>query len=73
MRSAVDMCFVLRKIVNLDQDRLVKVLEIFEKHPKLIIFYNFDAEREALLNLYFGDDVQIGEWSGHAHTDMPDS
>ena len=73
MQSASDMCYVLRKIVNLDQDRLVKVLEVFEKHPKLIIFYNFDAEREELLNLYYGEDVAIGEWSGHAHTDIPDT
>lgn len=73
MQSATDLCYVLRKIVNLDQDRQVKLLEIFEKHPKLIIFYNFDAEREILLNLYFGDDVSIGEWSGHAHTDIPDT
>lgn len=73
MQSASDMCYVLRKIVNLDQDRLVKVLEIFEKHPKLIIFYNFDAEREELLNLYYGEGVAIGEWSGHAHTDIPDT
>jgi superfamily II DNA or RNA helicase len=49
------------------------VLEVFEKHPKLIIFYNFDAEREELLNLYYGEDVAIGEWSGHAHTDIPDT
>ena len=71
MRSAADMCFVLRKIVNLDQDRQIKLIEIFEKHPKLIIFYSFDDERETLLNLYFGEDVAIGEWSGHNHTDMP--
>ena len=73
MQSATDMCFVLRKIVNLDLDRQVKLLEIFEKHSKIIVFYNFDDEREMLLNLYFGDDVAIGEWSGHAHTDIPDT
>lgn len=49
------------------------MLELFEKHPKLIVFYNFDYERELLMNLGYGDDVEIAEWSGHKHQPVPDS
>ena len=73
MQNASDLCYVLRKIVNLDVNRQIKLVEIFEKHSRLIVFYNFDDERETLLNLYYGNDVAIGEWSGHAHTDIPDT
>jgi hypothetical protein len=46
---------------------------MFEKHPKIIIFYNFDYERDILLNLSWGDDVEVAEWSGHSHQDLPKS
>ena len=38
----------------------------------MIVFYNFDYERDILLNLYYGENVEIAEWSGHAHQPLPD-
>ena len=66
------LCYVLRRIVNTDESRQIALLELFEKHPKMIVFYNFDHERDILLNLYYGDDVQVAEYSGHAHQPVPD-
>ena len=37
----------------------------------MIVFYSFDYERDILRNLYYGDDVVIAEWSGHAHESIP--
>lgn len=71
--NASGLCYILRRIVNSDESRQVKLLEIIEDHPKAIIFYNFDYEREILLNLYYGDDFEIAEWSGHAHQPIPES
>ena len=65
------LCYVWRRIVNEDPSREVSLLEIFEKHPKMIVFYNFDYERDILLNLYYGENVEIAEWSGHAHQPLP--
>lgn len=73
MEQASDLCYVLRRIVNTDESRQVALLELFEKHPKMIVFYNFDSEREILLNLYYGDDVEVAEYSGHAHQPIPNS
>ena len=39
----------------------------------MIVFYSFDYERDILLNLYYGEDVEIAEYSGHAHQPIPDS
>ena len=70
--NASGLCYVWRKIVNSDESRQVALLEIFEKHPKLIIFYNYDYEREILYEI-FGcyEHVEVAEWSGHAHQPIP--
>lgn len=73
IQQASGLCYVLRRIVNEDESRQLALLELFEKHPRLIIFYNFDYEREILLSLAYGDDVEVAEWSGHAHQPVPNS
>lgn len=73
IQQASGLCYVLRRIVNEDESRQVAVCEIFEKHPKLIIFYNFDYELELLKGIRYGDDVKVAEWNGHAHEPIPDS
>lgn len=70
--NAGGLCYVLRKIVNTDESRQVALLEIVEKHPRVIIFYNFDYELELLKNLHYGDGVEIAEWNGHIHQPIPD-
>lgn len=71
-KNASELCYSLRKVVNSDESRLVSVLELFEKHPKVIIFYNFDYELELLKSLYYGEDVEVAEWNGHKHQPIPE-
>jgi hypothetical protein len=46
-------------------------MEIFEKHPRIIVFYNFDYELDILKHIYYGENVEIAEWNGHAHQPVP--
>ena len=82
IQQASGLCYVLRRIVNEDESRVVALMEILEKTPRAIIFYNFDYERELLLHLFSCDDgvdknefvdYEVAEWSGHAHQPVPDS
>lgn len=73
IETAAELCYSLRKVVNTDESRQLAILEIFEKHPRVIIFYNFDYELDILKNLVYGDDVEIAEWNGHKHQPIPDS
>ena len=73
IRQASGLCYVLRRIVNSDESRQIALLEIFEKHPKIIVFYNFDYELDILKGIYYGEDVKIAEWNGHIHQPIPDS
>ena len=71
IENASEFCYLLRKIVNSDVSRQIAVLEILEKHPRAIIFYNFDYELDVLKGIYYGNDTQIAEWNGHAHEPIP--
>lgn len=73
IQNASGLCYILRRIVNSDWSRQKAVLELFEDHPRIIIFYNFDYELEILKNLYYGERVKIAEWNGHRHQPIPNS
>lgn len=69
--NAGELCYVWRKIVNSDDSRQIALMELFEKHPKMIVFYNFDYELDILKNLYYGENVEVAEWNGHKHQPLP--
>ena len=69
--QASELCYVLRRVVNEDESRQVALLELYEKHPRMIVFYSFDYELDILLNLCYGDDVTIAQYNGHKHENIP--
>ena len=71
--NASELCYVWRRIVNSDDSRQTAVLELFERHPKMIVFYMFDYELNILKNLHYGEGVQVAEWNGHKHEPIPSS
>lgn len=73
IENASELCYSLRKIVNSDESRQVAFLEIFEKHPRVIVFYNFDYELDILKAITYGDGVEVAEWNGHKHQPVPES
>lgn len=73
IQQASGLCYILRRIVNEDVSKQVALLELFEKHPRMIIFYNFDYELDILKGIYYGDSVEIREWNGHKHNPVPTS
>lgn len=72
IKNVSELCQALIRVTNSDESRSIRVLELFEKHPKAIIFYNYDYELEILKNLAYGPDVEIAEWNGHAHQPIPE-
>lgn len=80
MRNAAELCYVWRRIVNSSPNRQTKLLDIFDEHPRLIIFYNFDYELDIMKNLFEHymkgaeeKKFQMAEWNGHKHQPIPES
>lgn len=75
--NAAGLCYVWRKIVNMDEARQIALLEIVEKHPRVIIFYNFDYELDLMKKLFSiyeeENTFEIAEWNGHKHQPIPES
>lgn len=71
IKDVGELFIVMRKVVNSDPDRLGAIMQLLEKHPKLIIFYNFDYELAMLRVLGLSLMIQYAEWNGHKHQEIP--
>ena len=71
IENASEFCFCLRKLVNTDTSRQIKLMGILERHNKAIIFYNFDYELEILRKLCADSGLTVAEWNGHVHQPVP--
>lgn len=67
------LCYLLRRIVNTDQQRIDAVRQLITEHPRVIIFYNFDYELEILRELGRELNIETAEWNGHKHQSIPDA
>lgn len=72
IENASEYCYCLRRVVNEDPSRQTWILELMEKHPKSIIFYNFDYELEILRAICEGNEIKYAEWNGHKHQPIPE-
>lgn len=76
-------CYLMRKVVNSNEQRARHIFWlVMAKHPKVIVFYNYDYELElmketfsdmlTLDNLIEGDrELAVAEWNGHKHEPIP--
>lgn len=82
IRAVSELFSVMRKVVNSDRSRLNTLKELLAIHPRVIVFYNFDYELEALRSLATTEknttspngisSLKIAEWNGHKHETIPE-
>lgn len=73
IRDVAELFMVMRRVVNSDATRPLVVKTLLLEHPRLIVFYNFDYELQALRNLSQEIGVTTAEWNGHKHQPIPSS
>jgi hypothetical protein len=70
IRNAAELFSLMRRVVNSDPSRLEALKRKIEKHPRLIVFYNFDYELQILRTI---EGLPVREWNGHKHDEIPDT
>lgn len=65
--------YLMRKAVNMNDERLQALKNIYDSHKKVIVFYNFDYELEMLRVMCHKLKIPKGEWNGHKHEPIPDT
>lgn len=73
IRDISQLCYLLRKLVNTDPSRIDALNTIYNKHPRLIIFYNFNYELYILREWCKSKKLLFAEWNGHNHDTLPDA
>jgi hypothetical protein len=77
IRDIAELFHVMRMVVNSDPSRLHAIQDLLEKHPRLIVFYNFNYELDALRKMgdFFVPDLilPIAEWNGQNHEEIPET
>ena len=72
IETASELCYLWRRVVNSDPDRLAHLRLLVASHDKVIIFYNFDYELELIKKELDSMGRYFQEWNGHKHQDLPD-
>lgn len=76
IKDAGQLCHILRRIVNTDPSRIDRLLDLTNRHDRMIIFYNLNSELDMLremANTKLSKEIVVGEWNGHRHDRLPKS
>ena len=75
--DAGQLCHILRRIVNTDDDRLETLISLSKVHDRIVIFYNLNSELEKLRSLSSCDRIRsetvCAEWNGYKHEPIPNT
>lgn len=74
LRDATEMAVVMRRIAFGDVSRVETVYKLHtEKHPRIIIFYDYNFELDALIEMCEESGFNYAQWNGHKHEPVPDT
>ena len=69
--NASELCLLLRRIVNSDDERIMELKRLIFENDKAIVFYNFDYELELIRDMLTEEGLIFSEWNGHKHQEIP--
>lgn len=71
IREIGKLCYLLRRCVNEDRDRIIKLKKVLTEHKKVIIFYNYSTELHLLQNTLDEWGIKYSGWNGETHDSIP--
>ena len=69
--SITEEIYSLRRIVNSSPERVQSVIDLYYKHDRIIVFYNFTYELELLRTGLTENNIYFQEWNGQKHEPTP--
>lgn len=73
IQNASELLQTIRRVVAVDPDRQFNAKVLMDVHDRLIIFYNYNYERDILIQIANELEKDYYEWNGHAHEEVPDT
>lgn len=73
IQNASELLQTIRRVVAVDPDRQFNAKVLMDAHDRLIIFYNYNYERDILINIAKELEKDYYEWNGHSHDEIPDT
>lgn len=73
IENASEMLQCLRRLVASDEDRILNAKFYMDVYDRLIIFYNYNYERDILIKIAEELGREYAQWNGHAHEELPNS
>lgn len=73
IESGPELMACIRKIVACDEDRQFNAKFLMDIHDRIIVFYNFNYERDILIQLAKDLGRDYAEWNGHNHDAVPET
>lgn len=64
---------IARRIVGDSEDRKNHVTLLLTEIPRPIVFYNYEYERKALIDICEGLNLNYAQWNGHKHEEIPET
>lgn len=72
IQNGAGLTYILRRIVNSSPDRCIQLFNLTDKHPRMIVFYNYDFELEDIKEMCETYGLNYAEYNGHKHEPIPD-
>lgn len=71
IENVSEMGYALRRVLNSNSDRAKRMMELIDRHDKIIVFYNFNYELDILKEVGREAGVAVSEWNGNKHEPIP--
>lgn len=72
IENASELLQTIRRVTSTDPDRIFNAKVLMDVHDRMIIFYNYNYERDILIQVAEDIGKEYYEWNGHAHDEIPD-
>lgn len=73
LKNIAELCITLRRLVNTHESRFESLLDIYHRHKKVIVFYNFNCELDILEKELKKYKIPFSQWNGKKHEEILNS